>query len=247
MQQGNGKTRGVWLWPLVSILMLVGMIGEARTRVTPADAAPHQARCKAAINGIPLTLVTPTGIWSGSDVEVPKAATQLLRPNEILSRRYEKDGEGTIADLLIVDCNDARDLEGHYPPRCYPASGQKLLTATPHDLRLGEMLIHGTEYTFAVEDGEIGEETTVFNFFVLPYVPGTMVSHQELNGAIRPDIDSVYTSGQDHQRTYYGAAEFQLILPQQMGPAQRDEIYTDLLTPMQDAIRTLMNRDAGGK
>jgi hypothetical protein len=247
MEHGNGNTRGVWLWPLVSILMLAGMIAEARTRITPADAAPHQLRCKQAINGIPLTLVTPSAIWSGSDVEVPKAATQLLRPNEILSREYVKHGDGTTVDLLIVDCNDARDLEGHYPPRCYPAAGQKLLTTTPHDLRVGDLLIHGTEYTFAVPDGEIGDEKTVFNFFVLPFVPGTMVSHKELNGAICPDIESVYTSGQDHQRTYYGAAEFQLILPQETGPAQRDEIYADLLTPMQDVIRTLMNHDAGGK
>ncbi len=51
----------------------------------------------------------------------------------------------------------------------------------------------------------------MYNFFVMPLVPGVTVSHKELDGVICPDITSVYTSGEDYQRRYYGAAEFQLV------------------------------------
>jgi hypothetical protein len=87
----------------------------------------------------------------------------------------------------------------------------------------------------------------VYNFFVTPLVPGSLVSHPELNGAICPDIQSVYTSGEDYQRRYFGAAEFQLVFETSMTSEQRDQAFIDLLAPNLNVIRTLMNRDPGGK
>jgi hypothetical protein len=74
------------------------------------------------------------------------------------------------------------------------------------------------------------------------------VSHKELDGKICPDISSVYTSGEDYQRRYYGAAEFQLVTGPQMKPQDRDEALIDLLSSDESLLRTLENRpDAGVK
>src|SRR5580658_8411121 len=123
-------SKGVWLWPLVSVVMLAGIMAEAGTHVQPADAAKYLEASRKAIDGISLSLVGPTGEqWTGTDVPVAAAATELLRPNTILSRDYVSQSTGQTATLLIVDCSDARDLQGHYPPRCYPAQGQQFLAS----------------------------------------------------------------------------------------------------------------------
>lgn len=238
--------KGLWLWPVVAILLLLGMVAEQNTRVKPADADPHLLRCKKAIMSIPMTIATASdGTWYGQDVPVPSAATALLRPNIILSRAYTNLGE--TVSLLIVHCSDARDLQGHYPPRCYPAQGETIINpGMKRTWHLSHMSITGMEYAFGAAAGQIGDQI-VYNFFVTPRVPGAVVSHPELDGAICPDIDSVYTSGEDYQRRYFGAAEFQLIFNAEMPQEQRDQAMVELLNPMQNVIRTLMNKDTGGK
>jgi hypothetical protein len=242
--------RGRWLWPAISILMLVGMMAEARTHVSPTEAAPHLQRCAAAIVAFPYVIDTPTGSWSGKDTEMPTPAIQLLRPNAILSRRYKNEARNEFVDFLIVDCGDARDLQGHYPPNCYPAQGENELL-DERKLRvwhLPHMDITGVEYHFAPKS-QTSDGKVVFNFFVMPVVPDLTVSHKELNGIICPDISSVYLSGEDYQRRYYGATEFQLVIDPQIVKLQdRDQALIDLLTPNESLLKTLENRpDAGGK
>ena len=242
-------SKGVWLWPLVSIMMLIGIVAEAGAHIHPDDprVVKYQAACRQAINDIPFTLVGPTGtMWTGTKSEVATAATELLRPNTILSRQYVKQGNsGIFATLLIVDCSDARDLQGHYPPRCYPAQGQKSEGSEPRTWHLSGMDINGMEYKFS--QGELGDEQVVYNFFITPRVPGVAVSHKELDGVICRDMDDVYTSGEDYQRRYFGAAEFQVVMSGTMSAEERDAAFIDLMTPIQNVIRTLMNRDTGGK
>lgn len=247
MKLRHGKLSfGVWLWPMVSILMLIGMIAEARTHVQPAVAEPHLARCRAAIDAFPVIVKGASAAWMGRDTEVPVSATQLLRPNKILSRDYVNDETEASVSLLIVDCGDARDLQGHYPPNCYPAQGQKLLAKQQRTWQLPHMEITGMEYHFAPKSLTY-QEQVVYNFFVLPLVPGVAVSHKELDGVICPDIGSVYTSGEDYQRRYYGAAEFQLVTGPRMTQQERDQAFLDLLSPNEKLIRILENRDPGGK
>ena len=181
----------------------------------------------------------------GRDTEIPTSATKLLRPNRILSREYLNDETKTVVSLLLVDCGDARDLQGHYPPNCYPAQGQRLMDQQPRVWHLPHMDIHGMEYHFGPKS-PTNEEQVVYNFFVMPMAPGRTVSHKELDGVICPDITSVYTSGEDYQRRYYGAAEFQLITGPRMTPEQRDQALLDLLGANESLIRILENRNPGG-
>lgn len=239
-------TTGVWLWPTISILMLLGMVAEARTHITPADAEPHQLRCQKAINDFPMEIVSAHGTWTGKNTPVPVSATQLLRPNTILSRDYVKDGGPAQVSLLIVDCKDARDLQGHYPPNCYPAQGQPLLSQKERTWHLPHMDVDGMEYHFGPQT-PTGEEQVVYNFFVTPRVPGAMVSHKILDGVICRDIGSVYESGEDYQRRYFGAAEFQLVSGSEMTTQELDQAFEDLLGPNEAMILTLENRAPGGK
>jgi hypothetical protein len=247
MLANGNRSAGVWLWPAVSILMLMGMTAEAMTHITPKDSDGYLLRCKKAIEDIPTTLVGPTGnIWSGKDTDVPPEATKLLRPNKILSREYvQQGGENASVSLLIVHCSDARDLQGHYPPRCYPASGHRQISEEQRTWHLPGMDINGMAYEFS--SGSMGGTMTVYNFFVTPRVPGAHVSHPELDGAICRDMADVYKSGEDYQRRYFGAAEFQIVGQGQATMEQMDQAFVDLLTPNEDVIRTLMNRESGGK
>jgi hypothetical protein len=241
---------GVWLWPTISILMLVGMVAEARTHVQPTEAEPHLQRCRQAIAAFPMTIETPSGTWTGRDTTVPEPAIKLLRPNgNPLSRDYVNDETKQTVSLLIVNCKDARYLEGHYPPRCYPAQGEKEIQEErkQRTWQLPHIELTGMEYHFAPKS-PTDQGQVVYNFFVMPLVPDSTVSHKELDGVICPDIDSVDRSGEDYQRRYYGAAEFQLVTGPQMSRQERDRALIDLLSPNEKMIWTLENRpNAGGK
>jgi hypothetical protein len=239
---------------MLSILMLIGMIAEAGTHVQPAVAEPHLARCREAIAAFPLMIRGASGTWAGVNTEVPAPAIQLLHPNAILSRNYVNDETKTMVQLLIVNCKDARYLQGHYPPNCYPAQGKEIIKydnhgtmekGEPRTWHLPHMDLTGMEYHFAPKS-PTDEEQVVYNFFVMPRVPAMTVSHKELDGVVCPDIGSVYTSGEDYQRRYYGAAEFQLVTGPRMTREERDQAFLDLLGPNENLIRTLENRDPGG-
>jgi len=243
-------SRGVWLWPTISILMLAGMVAEARTHVQPTEAEPHLKRCREAIAAFPMTIETPSGTWTGRDTTVPEPAIKLLRPNgDPLSRDFVNDETKQMVSLLIVNCEDARYLEGHYPPRCYPAQGEKEIREErkQRTWQLPHIELTGMEYHFAPKS-PTDQGQVVYNFFVMPLVPASTVSHKELDGVICPDIDSVDRSGEDYQRRYYGAAEFQLVTGPQMSAQERDRALIDLLSPNEKLLWTLENRpNAGGK
>jgi hypothetical protein len=230
--------------------MLIGMVAEARTHVQATEAEPHLQRCREAIAAFPMVIETPSGTWTGRDSPVPEPAIKLLQPNgDPLSREYVNDETKQAVQLLIVNCKDARYLEGHYPPRCYPSQGENEITEErkARTWHLPHIELTGMEYHFApkspTDPGQV-----VYNFFVMPLVPAATVSHKELDGVICPDIDSVYRSGEDYQRRYYGAASFQLVTGPQMSSPERDRALIDLLSPNEKLIWTLENRpNAGGK
>lgn len=239
--------RGIWLWPMISLLMLTGMVAESRTHLQASEATPHLQHCRDAVNAVPYLIPASAGAWVGRDVEVPRPAIELLHPNAILSREYVNDQARELVSLLIVNCSNAADLMGHYPPNCYPAQGKEELKdqTVARVWHLPHMDINGMEYHFAAKS-PTDQEQVVYNFFVMPLVPGRTVSHKEFDGVIYPDITCVYTSGEDYQRRFYGAAEFQLVTGPQMTPQQRDQALLEMLTPCENLLLTLENRPSGG-
>jgi hypothetical protein len=212
--------------PVLCLGILAGLAVDNAHHVRPQDAAPYHARVKAAVDAFPYVI----GYWTGSDEPVPTAAVDLLRPNVIVSRRYKKQAENwrdeRQADLLIVQCADSRDMTGHYPPICYPASGEPLISQRPFALKVGNIVINGTEYLFDTRQKRTGMlRKSVYNFFVVP------------GRGIVADIGGVRAAASDYQRRCFGAGQFQVVIENgDLPPEERDEIFKTLIGSDVDLI-----------
>src|SRR2546423_2638408 len=231
MNIGLRKLAFVLAPPLMSAMLLGGIVLEQRQHLTPQDVEPYHARAKAAIDGVPHFI----GTWTGSDEPVPLAAQKLLRPNAILSRTYSDNSRsnGEHASMLIVQCRDSRDMVGHYPPICYRAKGNVLdeKYSGPRDWKVGSATIPGYEYQFTeLRQGQISR-TTVYNFLIVPK-----------RGIVR-DMKGVEAAAEDYQERYYGAAQFQVVFEgfasSDRAREERDEIFATLIGPCINVIETL--------
>jgi hypothetical protein len=211
------------------------LVAEKRTYRTPEDFEPYHTRAFAAIHSIPWTI----GPLSGQKEPVPAAAQQLLRPNgEIFSRRYTdtrlaRIGKPTSSvSFLIVQCKNANDMVGHYPPNCYPSQGHELLGAPiPRDWIVDGERIPGTEYRFQKVLGRQTVRTVVYNFMVVPK-----------RGIVR-DIKGVAASAEDYQQRYYGAAQVQVVFTEPAGTtvteSERDAVFQTLMRPTLQVLDVL--------
>lgn len=201
--------------PALCLMLLGGMALEKRSHTKPEDAAPYHARAKAAIDAWPVQIGKD---WTSRAWKIPDAAVQLLRPNTTLSRRYVNvSDERQWADLLVVQCRDPNDMSGHYPPNCYPANGEPMVSERPRTWQVGDRTIKGMEYQF--ERGDLGKPVRycVYNFFELP------------GRGIVPDMQQVREATGDYQRRYFGAAQFQVVFPPDVPQQTRDEIFRTLI------------------
>src|SRR5689334_15200012 len=136
------NSKRTFLWPGVAMLLLVGILAEARMRVTSTDAEPHLQRCKTAIEEFPVAIpIEPNGIWIGSDIKPPEPATQALNPTVILARKYIQPNspfaaDESAVDLYIINAHDATDLLGYYAPVCYRAQSMQLIQQQPRSWKL---------------------------------------------------------------------------------------------------------------
>ena len=109
--------RTIFVAPAVCAALLIGMVAESSSRVTPTDAEPYHRKAKIAVESIPMHI----GSWSAKDEAIPREALAILRPNVIKCWKYV-DNDTTNprcydrwASLLVDQCKEARDMSGHYP------------------------------------------------------------------------------------------------------------------------------------
>ena len=209
---------------LAALGLLTGMaLDHSILRSPPADAHGYHARVRADVRAIPYRI----GDWVGYDVELPQAAVAKLQPNAMLSRRYRDVRSGREAGLLIVHCTDARDLLGHYPPVCYPASGWRLTSSAPRTWPTDAGGVHGSCYRFEREALGAQVSMTIANFMVLPG-EGTVA-----------DMAAVNALAQDPQRKYLGAAQVQLLLDGDTDQATADTVFHELIGANAKVIQTI--------
>ena len=209
--------------PVLCAALLGGIALEKSRHLKPADAAPYHERVRTAVLAMDYTIGDgERGLWVGKDIEQPKAAVQLLRPNVILSRRYtdtaSKGGYGNrYCDVLIVQCGNSRDMIGHFPKNCYPNAGETLVREEQRDWQVADRVITGTEYTF--ERYSRGQPTrrVVYNFL---FAPG--------QGIVR-DIKGVNKAAEDYQWRHFGAAQFQFVMDDSLSREARDGIFATLM------------------
>lgn len=167
-----------------------------------------------------------TGGWEGQEVPIPQSATDLLRPNALVSRRYVHASRGVSGTLLVVQCRDARDMAGHYPPRCYPGNGW----LPPQERAFEDTEIGGRtyrKYNFSRETGRSVHEIQVYSLFVLP------------TGSTTTSMSDVYALSADMENRHLGAAQIQFVVDREM---EEDELrwlleeFAALVEPVVHAI-----------
>ena len=213
-----------YLFPILSLALLLGYAGVTWSRPTAADAVPYHAEVRAAIEAIPREFDG----WKGSDHEVPQEALELLDPNKILSRSYHNDQLGLTGTLLIVHCKRAQDMAGHYPPQCYPGQGwqEGPIVDRVWDPQGADVTLR--DYLFTMPRGAGMVSQHVENFLVLP------------DGRAVTDMSQVYGAAADHAKRHFGAAQVQVITRGDYTLEQRETVRDALLTQAWPAIETIL-------
>jgi len=165
--------------------------------------------------------------WVGLEVPLPQSATSLLRPNALIARQYVNAERGLHATLMIVQCRDARDMAGHFPPRCYPANGWLMQEETGDPL----VVVSGHEmrrYEFHRVAGRVERDIFVYDLFALP------------TGELTVSMDDVRRLSADYQYRSLGAAQIQIVIDGTIDlndhPWILDQMYA-IVAPSIEAVR----------
>lgn len=216
--------------PFVATLVLLAGIAVDRISLKKpaADTAVYHARLQTVAASIPLM----NGMWMGTDIPIPQGAVALLKPNVIISRRYEEIGTGRHVQVLLVQCKDARDIIGHYPPVCYPGQGWVESRREPADWKLTDATVTGMRYIFTTPQRR---NVTVENFMVLP------------SGQTARDMEAVERAAQDSSQKYFGAGQVQLVYDTELPDEQRRETFTSFVGMLQPLLDEMMRRSTAPK
>jgi hypothetical protein len=217
-----------WMSLSLGGLILAGVFVDRTVfQVPAANADAYHARVRQTVMAIPMEI----GGWHGEDTPVPQSAQRLLRSNVVVSRRYgrEKDSIKEYFSFLLVQCGDARDLLGHYPPNCYPATGYTLVSQERHDWPVDNLLAHGTTYQFTQDTLHGAKAIRVYDFMVLP------------DGETSPNLEGVYRVARNRRMRYYGAAQIQIITDVDMIEADRAEVINSMLDGAKAAINAIQS------
>jgi hypothetical protein len=214
-----------WVAPALTVALLGGLVGFDKLRVDPSQAEPFLRQTAAAIAALPKDY----GPWhTVADIPLRDDERRLLDVNAAVHRSYVNLRTGQAAEVLLVQCRDARSMQGHFPPVCYPSNGYQLRQlggvqewAIGHD---GARKVPGIEYEIVKPDGQA---FVVRDFFVLP------------NGRYATDMTSVIAAAKNYQELVFGGAQVQVLFRATVPPHERDAIFSDVLAPYGDLLDTL--------
>jgi hypothetical protein len=232
--------RSVIAAPVLCLALLGAITAEQRTHIPPANVAPYHARIKSLLEDPKMVpfFMGADNHWAGKEVEIPPAAQNLLRLNAYVSRHYvdndasDRTRRPRWADLLIVQCSDSSDMDGHWPPNCYPARGEKLEYQNERTITINGMDIPLNEFHFAHTDKGRTIRRCVYNFLIVP------------NRGIKREMDDVRSAAADYRQRFFGAAQVQVIMDGDLPQMEREAIFADLITPITPVISAI--KDTGG-
>lgn len=143
--------------------------GFGGSSVDRAGADARVAEIAGLIDAIPYRL----GDWAGENVPMPAGALEILHSSAVLSRSYANIRTGQQAAISIVFCGDVRDMLGHHPPSCYPASGWRFgdVGQVAFPLVIRGSPIEANLFRFeSVNAAGIARRISIVGFFALPGV-----------------------------------------------------------------------------
>lgn len=210
-------------------LAAVGALGIGDQTVVPPT-AEYFGRISAAVKELPFSVDR----WVGQDTDVTPSAQQLLKPNAIVQRRYIDPITNENFSVLVVHCGNTRDMQGHFPPVCYPAHGWDI-TGTERRMVTAD----GIEYPFTVYSMAYGsglERETVlnYNYFVLP--------NKEGGSVVTPNTARLERLSHEAGSAALGSAQVQVLFSTRSSEAFRDEAFRktlEALRPMLDEIASV--------
>jgi Protein of unknown function (DUF3485) len=209
------------LAPVLTLCLLTGAwANRVLSRPSIADSEPYHARVKEQTEALPMYI----GTWLATEAPVPPSAVQLLRPNAIVSRRYQDALSGSQVMFLLVHCKDARDLLGHWPPVCYVGQGWTRQSAVPRDWQVDQLTVAGMQYEFTASRAGRAPHLAVDNFFILP------------GGKICRSMDEVDTIARDPRRKRFGAAQVQVVSDGTLSERERADALALLVRAAQPVI-----------
>ncbi len=201
------------------------MTAEGRTRPRPADAESYHQR----VAEVAETMPEQIGEWLGQRIEVPDSAVELLRPNVLMNYGFQNRITGEDVSLLFVQCKDAQDMAGHYPPRCYTGVGYAQTNIQQREWVIDGLVITGKQYEYERTTENGLQRVVVQNFMLLP------------DGQIAADMDAVFDAVGDFTKFFYGAGQVQVITSAGMSDADRDAVFHELVGAYLPLIRTTLN------
>lgn len=219
--------------PVVTVALLVAMLVIGGVQVVSSEQTEsYHRKVRELVDQIPYRV----GPWVGTDVEAPPAAVKLLKPNALLQRRFVNPMTGEAFSLLVVHCGDVRDMQGHYPPVCYPAHGWELTTSRQTAIEIGVGSVPAREYDFRrISDGFV-QKMNVIGFFIVPQGDAEIVSSYE----------ALEASARRRSQTGMGAAQIQFVTEGDMNPAQRKKLADEFILPIEPLIRAIAEGVQGG-
>ena len=196
-------------------------------RANPQDAQvieDYHARVASVINSIPIDFDG----WVGRQVPLPQSATKLLNPNGIVARQYFHEEKGVYATLMIVQCSDARDMGGHYPPVCYPGNGWMEYPEKPAwSYLIGDQELR--VYGFHRQAGRKERELVIYNLFILP------------TGVLTTSMRDVRKLSANYEYRQYGAAQLQVMIDGEIDSAEHAWIVESLYAAARPAIEAVLD------
>ncbi|MEM1109242.1 MAG: exosortase/archaeosortase family protein [Planctomycetota bacterium] len=213
---------------LVAAGLTLGVLVAAKSQVltlpTGEEAEPYHAMVRESVEALPRKFDG----WVGRDEDIPEAAVTLLKPNVILSRSYRHEATGRQFSLLLVHCSDARDMEGHFPPNCYPSAGWLPRGEAPFAVGLPGLEVTGMAYDFAWQASGSEREMTVMNAIMLP------------QGVFADGMREVRRLAGSYREHYYGAGQLQLVFDRSWTPETRKRLAARVLEEVQPSMQAIL-------
>ena len=241
-RRGAGLVQWWWgrleeLAPFLAIVAMMFLPWWLPTAVAfPDELLARNARIAEAFANAPWII---NERWSGQAVPVPVAATRILRPTAIVSRQFraisgssELEGhDGTEVIFSVTHCTEMRDMQGHYPPVCYPSQGWLMGDDPPHMLHLsskvlGDFSLIRYEFGIAISAEEYLERT-VLNFFIMP------------GGEITPNMDRMNRLKNRRSTSMLGVAQIQMVIDERLDDETCVHILQDLVDGMPNLFEQL--------
>lgn len=214
--------------PVVAIVVLLvaSSLGGLRAREY-AGADAYHASVAAAIDEFPADIGDD---WRGFNISPQPAAQELLRPNRVVQRQYRHRLSDHSFGVLIVHCRDARDMRGHYPPVCYPASGWSLSNVDQLDIEFGGEAFPAREYGFERRVRGLDQTLSTLNFFILP---------SDGDPVIVAGMDELMRARQTRLAPGLGAAQVQILGLAELPPDLRKQTLAQILEQIRPIARAI--------